>query len=433
MMEKTIWTEELRRYPALNKDIETEVLVIGGGICGILCAYRLAKSGKRVVLVEAERIGSERTRKTTAVVTALQDALYSKLKKKIGTDNTRLFLEANLEAVEEYKKMAREYDFDFEEVSSYKYATKDKKILLKELDVLSELGYSARFVDALAYPFAIEGAIEFPKQGQMNPMKLIQNLIPFFEIYEDTRIRDIRNTTAFTEKHKIQAQHIIVATGYPFLKFRGFYFTKLIQNKSYVAVIPRDTSDEQGNAIGLDPADLYFRSYKDYLIIGGNDQKTGRYRQGFFPLLQHISKYFPDKEVQYLWVNQDCVSLDEMPYIGRYAKKNVYVATGFNLWGMTGSMLASMVLADRICGKENRYEKLFSPKRKMLPLPLLANLGGAIARMLQPTVKRCGHLGCGLFWNEKEKVYECSCHGSKYDKSGKLLFNPAQRDKAYKK
>lgn len=433
MMEKTIWTEELRRYPALNKDIETEVLVIGGGMCGILCAYRLAKSGKRVVLVEAERIGSGRTRKTTAVITALQDALYSKLKKKIGTDNTRLFLEANLEAVEEYKKMAREYDFDFEEVSSYKYATKDKKILLKELDVLSELGYSARFVDALAYPFAIEGAIEFPKQGQMNPMKLIQNLIPFFEIYEDTRIRNIRNTTAFTEKHKIQAQHIIVATGYPFLKFRGFYFTKLIQNKSYVAVIPRDTGDEQGNAIGLDPADLYFRSYKDYLIIGGNDQKTGRYRQGFFPLLQHISKYYPDKEVQYLWVNQDCVSLDEMPYIGRYAKKNVYVATGFNLWGMTGSMLASMVLADRICGKENRYEKLFSPKRKMLPLPLLANLGGAIAGMLQPTVKRCGHLGCGLFWNEKEKVYECSCHGSKYDKSGKLLFNPAQKDKAYKK
>ena len=96
MMEKTIWTEELRRYLALNKDIETEVLVIGGGICGILCAYRLAKSGKRVVLVEAERIGSERTRKTTAVITALQDALYSKLKKKIGTDNTRLFLELSL-------------------------------------------------------------------------------------------------------------------------------------------------------------------------------------------------------------------------------------------------------------------------------------------------------------------------------------------------
>ena len=128
--------------------------------------------------------------------------------------------------------------------------------------------------------------------------------------------------------------------------------------------------------------------------------------------------------------NQDCVSLDGIPYIGQYspALPDVYTACGFNLWGMTTSMYAAEILTDLAMGKENRYAEVFSTNRSMITTQLFSNLGNTFIDFCIPTTKRCSHLGCALKWNPLEHSWDCPCHGSRFTESGELIDNPAMKD-----
>lgn len=420
----TLWNKRTISFPKLESDIQTEILVVGGGICGLLTAYRLMKSNHQVVVVEADEIGSHRTGKSTACITALQDVYYADLMKSIGYHKTKLFLEANLSAVEEYRKLQNEFSFDFEDVSSYKYS-QDLEKLQEEFLALAKLGYHAHLINHLHYLHQSGEALIFDHQGQMNPIKLIDALASKLTIYEHSKVNQIKNNIAYIGKYQIRAKKIVIATGYPFFRWRGGFYMKLTQNKSFVIALRKEVNVPT-NAVGGKANDLYFRTYKDFLLVGGNDMATGKITDFYKPLEAFASSYAANSLTEYKWVNQDCVSLDGMPYIGRYRfLKNVYVATGFNLWGMTGSMLSSMVITDLIDGKENRYAKLFSPYRMMLFVPLLKNLGTAIFNLVKFKKPRCTHLGCALVWNKEEQCYECPCHGSKYDKDGNPLETPA--------
>ena len=363
---KTIWDNiKLENYPPLNKDLDTEVLVIGGGICGVLCAYRLSKAGKKVVLIEKDRLASKRSGKTTAVATALQDIYYSDLRKKLGANKAKMFLDANIEAINEYKRLASIYNFDCEKCKSYKYFS-NEEMLVRELSFLKEMGYSAQAATDFEFKKGIK-ALEFSNQLQFNPLMLIKELVKHFTIYENTEIIALKEGQAFTNNHIINAQQIIVATGYPFLRFKGHFFLRLTQNKSYVMVI-ENNSKQVSNGVGELSSDLYFRTYKNHLIIGGNDQKTGRYSKGFSPIKKYLKDHYNNSRIEYSWVNQDCVSADGLPYIGRYGNfKNIYVATGFNLWGMTGSMISSMVLTDLIVNLDSRpcisFSSIYAKKK----------------------------------------------------------------------
>ena len=124
------------------------------------------------------------------------------------------------------------------------------------------------------------------------------------------------------------------------------------------------------------------------------------------------------------------MSLDGLPYIGRYSPSlpNVYVATGFNEWGMTPSAVAAELLCNLITQTENKYEKIYSPSRSILHPQLLANAANTIVDFLYPTAKRCSHLGCSLKYNKFEHSYDCPCHGSRFDENGALLDNPATKN-----
>ena len=124
------------------------------------------------------------------------------------------------------------------------------------------------------------------------------------------------------------------------------------------------------------------------------------------------------------------MSLDGIPYIGHYSRNtpDLYVAAGFNKWGMTGSMVSAMVLADLIRGKEHGYTEIFDPSRSILKPQLLLNCIETTASFLLPTTKRCPHLGCALKYNPEEHSWDCGCHGSRFSQSGKVLDNPANDD-----
>ena len=144
-------------------------------------------------------------------------------------------------------------------------------------------------------------------------------------------------------------------------------------------------------------------------------------------LREFAEKVYPHSTEQYHWAAQDCMSLDDIPYIGPYSKRtrNFYVASGFNKWGMTGAMTAAMILTDRILGKHNDCAEVFDPSRSILKPQLLVNGFEATKNLLTISKKRCPHLGCALKWNSAEHTWDCPCHGSRFSEHGKILDNPA--------
>ena len=172
---------------------------------------------------------------------------------------------------------------------------------------------------------------------------------------------------------------------------------------------------------------LSWRNSGDLLLIGSGSGRTGKQSRGWRDAEEAARRYYPTATIAYQWATQDCMTLDGIPYVGQYSARtpNLYVATGFNKWGMTSAMAAAEVLADLVCGKQNEYAALFSPSRSILHPQLAVNAVGAVANLLRPTVPRCPHLGCALRWNPREHSWDCPCHGSRFDRDGRLLNNPA--------
>lgn len=265
--------------------------------------------------------------------------------------------------------------------------------------------------------------------GSSNPMKLAAQLAKGLRIYENTKALSFAGNQVQTASGTITAQKIIVATHFPMLNKHGAYFLKLYQQRSYVIALE---NAKQPEGMYLDCADngLSLRSAGRYLLLGGGGHRTGKQGLNWSLPEAVAAQYYPDAKILARWATQDCMTLDGMPYIGRYssATPDLYVATGFQKWGMSTSMAAASILADLIQNRENPYSSLFSPQRSMMHKQLLVNGLEATANLLLPTKPRCPHLGCALHWNEAERSWDCSCHGSRFDEKGKVLNKPATDD-----
>lgn len=244
-MTNSLWTQtaKLPEFPQLQGDRKADVLVIGGGIAGILCAKVLQDAGVDVVLAEANRICSGITKDTTAKITAQHGLLYYKLLKKFGCGLTSLYLNANLNAVEEYQKLCRTIPCSFENRDSFVYATRHKELEL-EYRALEQLGYPADFLSSVPMPLKAVGAVRFRRQGQFHPLNFLSHIARELEIYEQTPIRALEGNTAISDQGNIQAEKIIVATHFTFLNTHGSYFLKLYQQRSYVLALQNAPTPE---------------------------------------------------------------------------------------------------------------------------------------------------------------------------------------------
>jgi len=104
------------------------------------------------------------------------------------------------------------------------------------------------------------------------------------------------------------------------------------------------------------------------------------------------------------------------------------VATGYEKWGMTGAMLAAMLLRDEMGGHTHPYAPLFAPTRPLPPLRFLRETGAVLRHYVRPTAPRCPHLGCALRYNQQEHSWDCPCHGSRFAPDGRWLNGPAVSD-----
>lgn len=473
---KSVWTEgyEFRKRESLDKDMEIDVLVIGAGIAGILTAYMLKKKGVDVAIIEAKEIASGNTKNTTAKITSQHNLIYHKLIKEFGEEKAKEYALANELAIKKFQEIIKEenIDCDFEKEDAYLYSLNDIDKLQKEFEAAKKLGIKPELVNNVEIPIEVKGALKFSNQAQFNPIKFLKAISKDLTIYENTKALKIneKENLVSTKKGNIKANSIIIATHFPIINVPGYYFMRMHQERSYVLAL-ENASNIKGMYIDIDKKGYSFRNYKNLLLFGGAAHRTGENEEGgsYDKLRKAVKNIYPDSKEKYYWSAQDCMTLDGIPYIGQYSldTPNIYVATGFNKWGMTSSMISAMILSDMILGNENNFSDIFSPNRfdmsssmknaaddvittaknfiaqKIhIPSETLENIQNGHGGIVDYNGKKagvykdengnvftvstkCPHLGCELKWNPEELSWDCPCHGSRFDYRGTWIESPA--------
>lgn len=455
---KSFWNlerENYKQFDSLFENMKADVCIIGAGFTGLLTAYYLSKEGKNVVILEKDRVCSHTSVGTTGKVTSQHGLIYKYLKDSQGKEFAEKYFKANEEAIKNTKKIIEDenIDCDFEEKSAYVYTQSEEDLqkIKDEVKTAKELGIEAEFVKDIELPFDILGAIEFKNQAQFHPLKYaygISNAIVKNngKIFENSKVIDVvredENYIVETENAKVKAKYIVVATRYPIITFPGYYFVKMYQSTSYAMVFDIKTSfNINGMFINSENPQNSFRSvkYKDknLLLAVGYDKRTGDEIIGdpYEYLYSRVKNIFPSADEIIRWSAEDCISLDKIPYIGDFSKimENVYVATGFNKWGITSSNVSANIIKDKILNVENEYEDIFRSSRleivknkdEVINMMKESADGIVIKRLKTVTTPTCTHLGCKLSWNEIEQTWDCSCHGSRFTKNGEVIEAPA--------
>ena len=473
---ESIWRKETPEIlPRQNEagNGHFDVIVIGAGMAGLLIAYYLQKAGKKVLVLEASRIGSGQTERTTAKITSQHGLKYSTLISTVGIEKARLYAGANEEAINEYERLIDEMhiDCDFSRLSSVLYYCYDKELIEDETKAAKLCGLKAEFTDKAEIPLEIKGAVEFSNQAQFSPLKFVKAIAKELTILEHTKVTEIKDRVVITRNGAYLADNIVIATHYPILNIPGLYFMRQHQERSSVLAL-YGCDKLSSMYYGIDRRGLSFRQSGDFLLLGGGAHRTGRAGGVYEFLSKRAKQLYPDSKEVARWSAQDCMPHDGIPFIGRYSlfRPHIFVATGFQKWGMTSSMISALLIRDAICRIPNQYLSVFTPQRINLraSLPKLAmdvgisTMGiikgflhypdktsasippgsGDIVRIggvryacykdedgiLHTISARCPHLGCELEWNDDEHSWDCPCHGSRFDIEGNLMENPSVKN-----
>ena len=473
-MLKSMWLNTIKKqtYKNLQENINTDILIIGGGITGISCAYELSQYYNNITLVTMNEFYSGTTGNTTAKVTYQQGFVYHNLLKSFSEDNVKKFYEFNKQGLERVKEIIQteKIDCDFQEVNGYLYSLHDEDENIKlEYEAYQKLGIPGEIttmtdLDALA--------LKVTNQGIFHPLKYLEAILNKIsdkvKIYENTKIIDIDGKIAITEDDfTITANDIIIATGYPIYPKYNLFFTKLIPSISYVVAGKAEKEIENANYINTSDPIVAFRFYENMSLVSGftHESKEMRTENEVFNELTEVAKAkFAIGDFEFAWSTRDYDSVDLLPFAGKI-RSHIYMATGYNEWGMTKSVASAMLIKDLIVGNESEFSSLFNPLRVAMtkkffcynagmlktiiqsrkPFEQLDNLNRSEGKIIKFHNRRygifkddngnvimvkatCTHLGCGLSFNKIDRTYDCPCHGSKFNYDGRVLGGPAKRD-----
>lgn len=476
-------------YPPLQEDVRAEVAVIGAGITGLTAALRLKRAGRRVVVLEAGRIGAGATGGTTAHIEELPDQGCRQLIKDFGEEGAQSITGARRMAIEQMEQWIREFhiDCDFRRIPAYLYTEKDHHIrqLEKECDAAQRLGIPSSMTDAIGLPFDIACAVRFENQARLHPMKYLKALAAQVHgggcaIYEETRAEppdDGEPCTVVTAQGIVKADRVIVATHSAYLGISMFDM-RMEPYQSYV--VAAHVLEPPPDALYWDDADPYHytrwaeSNKPGLLLIGGGDHKTGHGdpAESVRQLEEYVRERFRVQALQQYWSAEFFEPADGVPFIGRVPTyKNTYLAAGFSGTGMTYGTAAGVILSDLVQGIESPWADVFSPAR----LKPLAAAAGLISENVDTAVRfvvdrfageridsldeiaagegrliqyqgeqlaayrddagqihllspACTHAGCHVKWNGMEKTWDCPCHGGRYSALGERIYGPPPKD-----
>jgi len=487
---KSFWVDSTSHtnYPILDENLKVDIAIVGGGIAGITSAYLLSKSGLNVAVVEADRILQGTTGHTTAKITSQHGLIYNKIKDSVSEALAWQYAAANEAAIRMIQKIVTEnhIDCDYIPESAYIYTLQDEYIqpIYDEAKTAASFGIKAEYLEETPLPFKVKAAVRFDNQAQFHPLKFLLALAQKVTntgglIFEQTPIVAIdenNNYTLTTSKgHKISAQKVIIASHYPFYNKPAIYFARIYQQRSYVVAISAKEKYPGGMYINAENPTRSLRSQLsesgELILVGGENHKTGQgidENKHYEALIDFANETFTLSDIPYRWSTQDCMTLDSIPYVGHFTSKtpNMYIATGFQKWGMTNSMASAMLLRDLIIDQKSPWQDVYNPSRdtlsastkhfivqnldvaveitkgKLAPLSEAITIERGEAKIIKVDGKRtgayrdetgtlhlvnttCPHLGCELCWNAAERSWDCPCHGSRFSYKGDVLEGPS--------
>lgn len=408
-------------------------------------------------MLEARQILKGATGHTTAKITIQHELIYHTLIKNFGEEQAKQYARANEAALEQIRKWVQEkrIECDFSNETAYLYTQEESSEyqlqLEQELKATQQLGIETFYTDQTDLPFDVKGAIGLENQAQFHPRKYLLHLVKELTeqghfLFEKTRVLDLIGDgpyTVITDQGSLKAKKIVIASHFPIYDGRGLYFTRMYTERSYVIAAKVKESLPKGMYINIEQPTRSFRRLPtekgELLLIGGNEHKTGyggNTEKHYQNLMDYANGIYTVEEIPFQWSAQDCMTVDQVPYIGPLTSKtkDIYVATGFRKWGMTTGTAAGLILSDLILEKESPWGEVFLPSRwkpkAAIKEFLLQNaevaqefISGKITeKKKNPT---CSHLGCQLIWNEAEGTWDCPCHGSRFEEEGEVIEGPA--------
>lgn len=493
---ESIWVDTTPKtnYPTLPSDLQTDVCVVGAGIAGLTAAYLLSKAGKKVVLIEALKIAGGTSGYTTAKITSLHGLIYDFLITHFGREKAKIYGDSNEWAVGEYVRIIEEekIECNLTRADAYTYTSGNTNDIHKEFEAAKKLNLLVSYEEDVQLPFiTFKAGVKFANQAHFHPRKYLLSLAEIIikhngQIFENTRALDIQENgkiKVICNHGTVTASDVVMATNYPFYD-KNFFFLKMQQSRSYAYAIEPKISDFEAMILGMGKDEPSVRPFKErdksWLIVGGGERILGvseDVNQQFFKLQELVEKLFEKPVFGYRWMAQDSTPIDRLPYIGRLHSKSghLYVTTGFDKWGMTKSLVSARLLTDLILGNKNPWAELYDPGR----LNLTASVGkffsfgenvvrgfgaklfggesddlGSLPKNQGKIIKRngeqiavykdekgeiqavsavCTHMGCIVGWNNEAKTWDCPCHGSRFDPTGKVIQGPAVKNLEKKK
>lgn len=483
MKNKSIWNEE-KYLHNFDKPFDTDtfdILIIGGGMAGLHSAYFLKDSKKKIALIDKGKLASGVTSKTTGKITYLQDLVYQNLEKMYDKNISYTYYRSQKKAISLLLSIIQKQkiDCDLQKVISYTFSNEKplekeferERDLLKEFD--SKIDTLKKFPLSIPYLYSISAGDTYV----FHPLKYLYKLIDILKekifFYENVTAHSIRKKEDLfwveTSKGILKARKIIVTTHYPFFIVPGFIPLKTHIENAYALAIKE--KNQNFSAISYKKNIKSFRFQRDFLIYGGHSHSFSKSydiekeKDAFLDSFHSFS----EKKIEYLWDTHDIMTDDFMPFAGEI-QPNLYIATGFNKWGMTNSVISAKIIIDSILNAKNDFQYLFDPKRHYnlrRSLSFTSNLcktgktyictkldrykkSVGCANVVKENgvwygiykdekgiehkvYNKCPHMGCSLTFNHFDKTWDCPCHGSRFGIDGDLVEGPSTYSIAVKK
>ena len=456
----SLWLEQAQTLP--SDDLPgrpVDEIVVGAGITGLVTGLLLARAGRRVALVEAREVGAVATGNTTAKLSLLQGTKYSRLLHYQSKSVAGAYVDANREGMEWLLAFCEDHDVAVQRRPAFTYAASEGELttVRNEYDAAQSLGLDVTWRDTLDVPFPNNGAAALAEQAQFDPMDVLAALAGQFRDHGGTLHQGHRVTgVSLTGKPevtlqggtKLRAEHVILATGAPILD-RGLYFSKVEPERSYALAF--DTADAPEGMYLSAGSDT--RSIRDApapggtrLLVGGSGHTVGRTRSE----LEHVetlrewtARWFPGAVETHQWSAQDYSPHDGVPFVGLMPRGGgrIYVATGFDKWGMTNGVAAARAISATILGSEPPWARTLRSRsigpaaaahlattNAKVGVALVGSVPEGLRHVRQcEVVGVCTHLGGLLHWNDAESSWDCPLHGSRFGPDGMVLEGPATR------
>jgi glycine/D-amino acid oxidase-like deaminating enzyme/nitrite reductase/ring-hydroxylating ferredoxin subunit len=464
-------------------------VVVGAGITGLATALLLARSGRRVAVLEAGVVGSLASGNTTSKVSLLQGTKISRMLGYQSENVTRAYIDGNREGQQWMLNFCEDHGVPMQLRDAVTYASSpdQRSALDRELRATQAVGLDTRLVETLEVPFPQYGGVVLPEQAQLDPLDLLTALVEQIRahggsVHQRQRVVNVSyggdRTITLADGGTLRAEHVVLATGSPILD-RGLYFAKLEPMRSYALAF--DVPDD------LIPDGMYLsagspsRSIRDAprgggrkLLIGGNGHDVGRTASEHAQvedLREWTAEFFPGAVETHAWSAQDYRSHDSFPYVGALPRGGgrIFVATGFDKWGMASGIMAGRSLSAQILDQPPSWQRVMS-RRVTRPSGMahaalinakvgLAATQSAVTSELHPAPEKpaegegavgrrgvvptgvstvdgetcavraiCTHLGGVLAWNDNERTWDCPLHGSRFGADGSVIEGPAVHD-----